>query len=156
MARERVGAGDGAREELAEPASLASVALAAECQEEASYKRRTLDKATVRTLLEGFCSSSGSGVMVKAGGNAPRFPPRGGFVVVVVVTDKECGTPSGTSCRPAAAQGAARQSIRGGKIQARVAQTRIFPAGKAARSCGQYAVVKMRSVVLMERTLRLS
>jgi len=45
-------------------------------------------------------------------------------VVVVVVTDKECGTPSGTSCRPAAAQGAARQSIRGGKIQARLAQTR--------------------------------
>jgi len=90
VARERAVAGHATREELAEPASLAAVAVALECQEEASYKRVTLNKATVRTLLEGFCS--GSGVMVKEGGNAPRFPPRGGFVVVVVVAaDKESG-----------------------------------------------------------------
>ena len=39
-----------------------------------------------------FCSSGGGGVAVKCGGKQPRLPPRGAFVVVVVVvTDKECG-----------------------------------------------------------------
>ncbi|MBN8620682.1 MAG: hypothetical protein J0L63_17340, partial [Anaerolineae bacterium] len=39
-----------------------------------------------------FCSSSGSGATVKCGGKKLRFPPRGVFVVVVVVvTDKEYG-----------------------------------------------------------------
>jgi len=39
-----------------------------------------------------FCSSSGSGVVVKEGRKKAMLPPRGGFVVVVVVAaDKECG-----------------------------------------------------------------
>ncbi|MBL8117684.1 MAG: hypothetical protein JNJ78_09170 [Anaerolineae bacterium] len=47
--------------------------------------------AALRFRGSGFCSSSGSGAVVKKGGNAPEIPPRGVFVVVVVVTDKECG-----------------------------------------------------------------
>ncbi|MBL8117164.1 MAG: hypothetical protein JNJ78_06510 [Anaerolineae bacterium] len=43
-------------------------------------------------------------MVVKKGGKKAMLPPRGVFVVVVVVVaDKEYGTPSGTSCRPAAA-----------------------------------------------------
>ena len=49
------------------------------------------------------------------------LPPRGAFVVVVVVVaDKESGTPSGTSCR-------LPRSVRGGKIQGRAAQTSSEP-----------------------------
>ncbi|MBN8619328.1 MAG: hypothetical protein J0L63_10510 [Anaerolineae bacterium] len=64
---------------------------------------------------------------------------RGGVfvVVVVVVADKDCGTPSGTSCCPAAAQGAARR-MQGRQKSGRLAQTMIFLAGR-------YAVVKMRA-----------
>ncbi|MBN8621361.1 MAG: hypothetical protein J0L63_20775, partial [Anaerolineae bacterium] len=65
----------------------------------------------------GVGGGSGGGVAVKYGGKKLMLPPRGVFVVVVVVVaDKDCGTPSGTSCR-------LPQSVRGGKIQARVAQT---------------------------------
>ncbi|MBN8618890.1 MAG: hypothetical protein J0L63_08290 [Anaerolineae bacterium] len=48
-------------------------------------------------------------------------------VVVVVVADKEHGTPSGTSCR-------LPRSIRGGKIQGRTAQTSPEPHPLAAVS----------------------
>ncbi|MBN8620671.1 MAG: hypothetical protein J0L63_17285 [Anaerolineae bacterium] len=51
-----------------------------------------------RPLPEGFCSSSGSSVVVKTGGKEPRFPPRGTFVVVVVVADKKDGGKQG-DCR---------------------------------------------------------
>ncbi|MBL8120707.1 MAG: hypothetical protein JNJ78_24505 [Anaerolineae bacterium] len=47
-------------------------------------------KSVFGRSLAGFCSSSGGGVVVKKGGNAPRLPPRGGFVVA----DKDYGTPS--------------------------------------------------------------
>jgi len=35
-------------------------------------------------MFEEICSSSGSGAVIKDGGKAPRLPPRGLFVVVVV------------------------------------------------------------------------
>ena len=49
-----------------------------------SYKWERPDEAKARPLPEGFCSSSGSGVVVKDGGKDPMFPPREAFVVVVV------------------------------------------------------------------------
>ncbi|MBN8620894.1 MAG: hypothetical protein J0L63_18415 [Anaerolineae bacterium] len=45
----------------------------------------------VRPLLEGFCSSSDSGVVVKNGGNEVHFRRGGAFVVVVVVVADKAG-----------------------------------------------------------------